>query len=611
MYCVSLRPLLAVAGLILIGGSPAWPAGAPIALHAPQQAGAPAAPPPAAPSAPAATAPTQPSTFADFLTIAIAQQTAQAATEQDKAWLPQLKAFYEARGGKPVWLAENTWNTPAQQVMAELAKAADWGLDPAAFPIPALAPAARNEEQANAELGLSRAVVKYASHARGGRIPHPQELSLWLARTDDPVVATQVLTDIVSNADAAAALRAMHPQTEDFNLLRQAYVSMRYEIEHPKQLDPADVIPMGDRIKLGQSHADVQIIRRRLKLPGEPGLESQFDEKLANAIGKYMDERDVEVRWGRIDDKVRRVFNRPPPAPSKDDMQRILANMERWRWLPRDLGKLHIWNNLPEYMTRVVKDGVVIHQERIIVGQPDTQTPVFTDMMRQVVFQPEWGVPPSIKINDLLPKLQAGDYEVLERRNMRILGLTGRQLRPQRFNWDKVDIRDVGIYQRSGGANPLGRVKFLFPNQHHVYMHDTNNRSLFKSQERTFSHGCVRVRNPERLAEILLAEDRGWDKEKVKDLLNDWDTPNNKIDLERPFPVHNVYFTYVPGPNHTLIKLDDIYDHDKRVIQALSGVPFSRIAANDPARSQQRELDEAAPPMVRKALRERQSGDDE
>ena len=132
-------------------------------------------------------------------------------------------------------------------------------------------------------------------------------------------------------------------------------------------------------------------------------------------------------------------------------------------------------------------------------------------MMRQVVFLPEWGVPPSIKINDLLPKLQAGDYDVLERRNMRILGLSGKELRPQRFKWDKVDIRDVGIYQRSGDGNPLGRVKFLFPNKHHVYMHDTNNRALFKAEELLFSHGCVRVRSPEQLAKLLLREDKGWD----------------------------------------------------------------------------------------------------
>jgi L,D-transpeptidase YcbB len=548
--------------------------------------------------------------FGDVLDARIRQEAAQAKDDQDEAWLAQLKSFYGSRQGRPVWVSAKGWNAQARTAIDELGKAADWGLEPAAFPTPALVQSPPSDDDlAGAELGLSRTVVKYASHARGGRIPDPSALSLWLGRTEDPVYATAVMIEMISNADAGAALRSMHPPYADFELLRQAYVAMRKEIENPRQLDPADVVPAGKQLKVGEWDPAVLVIRRRVGLSAAAGFESQFDEKLANAIGKYMDQRDIDVRWGRIDDKIRAVFNRPPPPPKKEDLQRLLANMERWRWLPRDLGKFHIWNNLPEFVTRIVKDDQIIHQERIIVGQPHTQTPIFTNMMRQVVFQPEWGVPPSIKINDLLPKLQGGDYGVLERRNMRILGASGRELSPGRFNWEKVDIRDIGIFQRSGDSNPLGRVKFLFPNKHHVYMHDTNNRSLFKAEERLFSHGCVRVRDPEKLAKLLLREDRGWDETKVEALLEDWDTPNNKIELDHPFPVHNVYFTFVPGPNNTLVKLDDMYEHDKRVIRALSGVPFAKIAEGDPARDQQAELEEAAPPAVRRAMRDR--GDDD
>ena len=231
--------------------------------------------------------------------------------------------------------------------------------------------------------------------------------------------------------------------------------------------------------------------------------------------------------------------------------------------------------------------------------------------MRQIVFQPEWGVPPSIKVNDLLPKLKAGDYGVLERRNMRILGLSGRELRPTRFKWNKIDIRDVGIYQRSGSGNPLGRVKFLFPNEHHVYMHDTNNRALFKSSWRLYSHGCVRVRNPERLAVLLLARDKGWSEDTVNKLLSNSKKPSNKINLDHPFLVHNVYFTMVPGEDRTIVKYDDMYGHDRRVLQALSGVPASKIAAADPARSQLREIDEAVPESYKRSTRKRRARNDD
>lgn len=551
--------------------------------------------------------------FADVLDTRIHLQAAQEQGEQEKAWLAQLRSFYASREGKPVWVSSQGWNAAARAVMDEFTRAQDWGLDAASFTAPTLASGTTaDEDLAEAELALSRLAVKYASHARGGRIPDPSALSLWLDRTEDPVFATAVMIELSGSTDHAQTLRSMHPQSEAFKLLREAYVGMRREIENPKAPDPADRLTSTETLKLGAKHPDVLVIRRKLKVPAKSAEGEQvFDETLANKLDDWLDARDIRVRWGRIDDKVRAVFNRPPPPPGKGDLARILANMERWRWLPRDLGKTHIWNNLPEFMTRVVKDGAIIHEERIIVGRPHTQTPVFSNAMRRVVFQPEWGVPPSIKINDLLPKLQGGDYEVLKRRNMRIISLSGKELSPRRFKWHKIDIRDVGIYQRSGSGNPLGRVKFLFPNKHHVYMHDTNNRSLFGASERLFSHGCVRVRNPEAFAKVILAEDKGWDAAKVEALLDDWDKPNNKIDLDRPIPVHNVYFTLVPGENRTLVQLDDPYGHDARVTQALSGVPFQKIAQNDPARSQQRELDEAAPPMVRKALRERGRDDDD
>ena len=517
------------------------------------------------------------------------------------AWLAQLRSFYLSRNGVPVWVSNQGWTARAKSAIAELGKARDWGLDPEQFPVPDIGFAPHSDDAlATAEVGLALSVVTYAHQARGGRID-PQSLSLWLDRTPDDVFASAVMIDIISHPDAGEVLRDMHPKSAAFERLRQAYNAIRHEIDNPKTIDPAEILAPGKQLKAGEWHPDVLVIRRRLKMPAVGGYESQFDEALANKLDEFLYDKKVKVKWGRIDDRVRAVFNRPPPPPTKDDMLRVLANMERWRWLPKELGNYHIWNNLPEFMTRIMQDGELVHEERIIIGQPDTQTPVFSNRMRQIVFQPEWGVPPSIKINDLLPKLQDGDYDVLDRRNMRILGISGKELNPERFNWDKVDIRDIGIYQRSGDGNPLGRVKFLFPNRHHVYMHDTNNRALFKHEERTFSHGCVRVRDPEKFAKILLGEDQGLDAGEVEKLLNNWKKPNNKIELERPVPVHNVYFTLIPGPDNTLVKLPDMYGHDKRVIQALSGVPAAKIAAADPARNQLRELDEAAPPMVKKA----------
>ena len=194
----------------------------------------------------------------------------------------------------------------------------------------------------------------------------------------------------------------------------------------------------------------------------------------------------------------------------------MLVNLERWRWMPERLGTTRIWNNLPEFKTRVFKDETLIHEERLVIGTAKSQTPVFSDVVSHVIFQPEWGVPESIKIAQLLPHLKSGDIEVLDRRDMKVLDDRGKKMDPMRIRWEKADIRKVSIVQNSGPGNPLGRLKFIFPNAHQVYMHDTPDKALFNTEERTYSHGCMRLRNPDRYAEVLLGLDQGWTAADVK-----------------------------------------------------------------------------------------------
>ena len=259
-------------------------------------------------------------------------------TQRDKAWRAQLKSFYAARGGAPVWVSAKGWTARAQTALAELANAGNWGLDASAFPLPQLAGGtAADDDLVSAEIALSQTIVKYAHHARGGRID-PSSLSLWLDRTPNDVYATAVMIDIISHSDAGAVLRDMHPRSEAFELLRQAYVATRHEIQHPKTIDPAEILAPGKAIKVNEWHPDVLIVRKRLNAPALAGFESKFDEKLANVLDDALSEARVRVRWGTIDNVARAFFNRPPPAPTTNDLMRIQANMERWRWLPDELG---------------------------------------------------------------------------------------------------------------------------------------------------------------------------------------------------------------------------------------------------------------------------------
>ncbi len=235
-------------------------------------------------------------------------------------------------------------------------------------------------------------------------------------------------------------------------------------------------------------------------------------------------------------------------------VQRLIANLERWRWMPENPGEMHIWDNIPEFMTRVVKKGQFIHTAKIIVGKPETPTAVFSANMKFLVFHPEWGVPDFIKSKEIAPYLNSGgggffffgggDTSILTRQRMRVV-YNGRPVDASSVNWGSVDIRRFSFIQSAGPHNVLGVVKFMFPNKHDIYMHDTPQRELFERPVRLFSHGCIRVHNPGRLAELLLAEDKGWSVGHVRGLLAQGN--NNEVPLQRQIPVHVTYFTAVAG----------------------------------------------------------------
>jgi murein L,D-transpeptidase YcbB/YkuD len=556
------------------------------------------------PPSAATTAVPEPQTVLNSIDARIAALEASEPLAARKQWLQEIRSYY-AQASDTLWVSETGFRPAARAVMDEIRKADDWGLDAKAFKLPADAnPTAGMDALADAEIALTLAAVEYASQARGGRI-NPQELSLWLDQQPRALDVGEFLRAMASGNDRAAVLRQQHPQNPQFEALRQAFLALREKVENPEKPDPKLILQPGPKIKPGEWHPDVMIVRKRLNVPVEGDYQSLFDDKLASAVTKYLRNEGVKLKKKQvaaIDDKLRALLNRPPPAPSRADLDRIVANMERWRWMPASLGSEYVWNNLPEYTTRLIRNGKVVHEERIIIGQPDSQTPVFSETMKFIVFHPTWGVPASIKVRDLLPKILAGDYDVLRRRGMYVEGNSGEPVDPDRINWRKRDIRTVGIVQYPGRSNPLGQLKLMFPNGHDVYMHDTPQRHLFKSAARAFSHGCIRVRNPKRLVELILAGDKGWSAEDVAQRLED-DTPNDRVDLDRPIPVHNVYFTEVVDKRGQLHTFKDVYGHDRRVTDALKGKSIAAITARDPARKQKREVAEMSSQARARAVR--------
>jgi murein L,D-transpeptidase YcbB/YkuD len=271
-------------------------------------------------------------------------------------------------------------------------------------------------------------------------------------------------------------------------------------------------------------------------------------------------------------------------SASAGNVQRIIVNMERWRWMPENLGDFYVWDSVPEQMTMVYDKGKQVLAEKIVVGKPSSPTPMFTADMLFVIFHPSWGVPPGMKTQELWPQLRETNggwfsskplaSTVLKGHDL-IVSHGGMPVNPDQVDWSKVDIRTFDFTQPPGPKNLLGVVKFRFPNKHDVYMHDTPERHLFGGASRVFSHGCMRVQNPVRLAEILLAHDKGWSTDKVAEYVR----RGGEIKLTTPIPVHITYFTAVVDDDGKLLHRPDVYSLDSRVASALEGQSVSLASA--------------------------------
>jgi L,D-transpeptidase YcbB len=259
---------------------------------------------------------------------------------------------------------------------------------------------------------------------------------------------------------------------------------------------------------------------------------------------------------------------------NEPSIQRLIINMERWRWMPAELGSLYVLNNIPAFTVRVIKDGKSIYEEKTVVGQLKYATPIFSANMSSIVFNPAWTVPETIKLEELQPGLRRGgflggpDTSILREHQLSV-SYQGRPVDPDTIDWGRANILQYTFSQPPGPENVLGALKFNFPNKHAIYMHDTVQPEFFAETARALSHGCIRVRQPDRLAQLLLSEDKGWSAQQVKDLLATG--KNSPIMLNRPVPVHLAYFTAVVDEQGKVQTFGDVYGLDSRMASALFG----------------------------------------
>jgi L,D-transpeptidase YcbB len=282
-------------------------------------------------------------------------------------------------------------------------------------------------------------------------------------------------------------------------------------------------------------------LRKRLGLASGDG--TTYDRALADAVKTFQQEHELKVTGTLTTVTVEALNGRQPTHP----IDTIVANMERWRWMPHDLGKSYVIVNLPDFTLRVIQNGHQVWMTRIVDGKPEMPTPIMSAEMKYITINPTWNVPPSIVAREYMPALQQ-DPTVLERMGLRVS-----------TNPDGT----VHISQPPGDANALGRVRFNFPNKFLVYQHDTPNKNLFAFDKRAFSHGCMRVQDPVRYAEVLLAIVRpgeGYTQDRIRRMFGE-----SEADIQFPkyLPVHLTYQTAFVDEEGRLEFRDDIYGRDK------------------------------------------------
>jgi L,D-transpeptidase YcbB len=493
--------------------------------------------------------------------------------EGTKLW-KQTRAFYERRQFAPAWVADAKPGPQIDDLIASLREADREGFDPNLYNV-AMLEERRNEaskgflsdkgfdprEAGALDVWLTYLYMKYASDIADGLSDLARVDPAWKIRPEkfDPLAH---LEKALSENRIAESLRELLPTSLEYARLRNALGVHR--AVSAKGGWPQ--LPLTLKLKPGQKNPQVTALATRLAASSDyrgsvpQGNSGVYSPALQEAV-KAFQRRHGLTADGVIGRDVVAEMN----VPVERRIAQIQMNMERWRWLPRDLGERYILVNIPEMRLDVVEGEEVPLTMKVVVGKPDSQTPIFNDEMTYVVFSPYWNVPETIAQDETLPAVLK-DPGFLTRNNMDVVDKAGNTVDPS-----SIDLSDAAAYrfrQRPGTDNSLGLVKFMFPNQFNVYLHDTPADSLFERAARSLSHGCVRVEQPEELARYVLRDQPEWTAERIADAMHGGE--EKTVKLKAPLPVYLGYWTARANPDGTVQFRRDVYDVDSRLTTRLA-----------------------------------------
>ena len=461
----------------------------------------------------------------------------------------EIEAFYSSRSYAPLWISDGQANDRATAAIKYLGHVDADGLDPADYPVPNFKSLTDPASLAEAELRLTLSVATYARHASIGRVAWSR-VSADIGYDQKAPETASVLAAMANAKDVAEALDSYEPHAPGYVALKAKLA----EIRAGKADGTKPGIPSGPALKVGDQDDRVPQLRERLGVKGDG---TTFDKALAEAVKNFQKNHDLK-QTGTLTPQTVDALNGPRPTHVTET---ILANLERWRWMPHDLGKTYVMVNLPDYTLRVVNDGKEIWKTKIVDGKPAMPTPIMTAMMKFITINPTWHVPPSIVNNEYLPAM-AQDPSVMDRMGLKV---------------DRGQDGTVSIWQPPGDGNALGRIRFNFPNKFLVYQHDTPDKYMFAYEKRDYSHGCMRVFDPPKYAEVLLSLVRPGDHYTVERIKGMYGPNEINIDFPTFIPVHLTYQTAFVDNDGKLEFREDMYGRDRELLAIMNG-PERKIA---------------------------------
>ncbi len=481
---------------------------------------------------------------------------------------PVIRTFYKDRQYKPLWSDEKGRLNRAYDLLQIVVNAGDEGLSPADYFVDEIRKswqATGLDESIRLDLLLTAALYRYSKHVYSGRFK-PADIDVDWHIHNGTLDVVSLFADVARNKSIVALLKALPPQHSGYQLLKKELSRYR-DIERQGGWQRFD---KGPTLEPGMQHAQVAQLRQRLEITGDltEGADTDiFDHGLAEAVKSYQQRQGIMVD-GNVGPQTRRSLN----IPVGDRIKQIRINMERWRWMPRKLGNRYLMVNMTGFELYFVENGLPVLSMPVIVGKSYRSTPSFSGLVSIMEYNPYWTIPTNLVIQDIIPH-QISDPSYLKRKSIRVFRgweQNAREIDPKTVNWSQLDKEKFPYWLRQdpGSKNALGQVKFLFSNPYEIYLHGTPDRHLFDREVRTFSSGCIRVKDPVRLSSYLLNDGSQQKEEEILSTIHLG--TNQSVRLPTAVRIYLVYGTAWVDPEGKLNFRHDIYGRDTALNRAFA-----------------------------------------